>query len=63
VNKFGEGEQLQLLQMTFFVLVWTFSWLWFGIYLGYGLEFLLGLWLFFLGVLPLEKGALALVGY
>ena len=26
--------------------------------LGYGLEFLLGLWLFFLGALPLEKGAL-----
>jgi hypothetical protein len=26
--------------------------------LGYGLDFLLGLWLFFLGVLALEKGAL-----
>jgi hypothetical protein len=26
--------------------------------LGYGLDFLLGLWLFLLGVLALEKGAL-----
>jgi hypothetical protein len=31
--------------------------------LGYGLKFLPDLWLFFLGVLPLDKGALALVGY
>jgi hypothetical protein len=31
-------------------LAWTFSWLW--------LDFLLGLWLFLLGVLALEKGAL-----
>jgi hypothetical protein len=35
---------------------WTWS-------LGYGLDFLFGFWLFLLGVLPLEKGALALVGY
>ena len=41
---------LQLLQLGFWVLV--------GLSLGYGLEFLLGLWLFFLGVLALEKGAL-----
>jgi hypothetical protein len=32
--------QLQLLQLAFFVLVWTFSWLWFGLSLVYGLEFL-----------------------
>jgi hypothetical protein len=38
----------------------TFGWTW---SLGYGLDFLLGFWLFLLGVLPLEKGALALVGY
>ena len=34
-----------------------------GLSLGYGLDFLLGFWLFLLGALPLEKGALALVGY
>jgi hypothetical protein len=44
-------------------MVYTFSWLWFVLSLGYGLEFLFGLWLFFLGALSLEKGALALVGY
>jgi hypothetical protein len=31
---------------------------WLGLYLGYGLDFLLGLWLFLLGALALEKGAL-----
>jgi hypothetical protein len=55
VRKFGEGVQLQLLQLA--------SWLWFGLSLGYGLDFLLGFWLFLLGALPLEKGVLALVGY
>jgi hypothetical protein len=38
----------------------AFGWTW---SLGYGLDFLLGFWLFLLGALPLEKGALALVGY
>jgi hypothetical protein len=42
--------QLQLLQLVFWFLV--------GLSLGYGLDFLLGLWLFLLGVLALEKGAL-----
>jgi hypothetical protein len=42
--------QLQLLQLVFWFLV--------GFSLGYGLDFLLGLWLFLLGVLALEKGAL-----
>jgi hypothetical protein len=52
VRKFGEGVQLQLLQLDF---------LGYGLeFLGYGLEFLLGFWLFFLGALSLEKGALAL---
>ena len=41
---------MQLLQLGFWILV--------GLSLGYGLEFLLCLWLFFLGVLALEKGAL-----
>jgi len=50
VHKFGEGVQLQLLQLVFWILV--------GLSLGYGLEFLLGLWLFFLGALGLEKGVL-----
>jgi hypothetical protein len=50
VCKFGEGVQLQLLQLGFWLLV--------GLSLGYGLDFLLGLWLFLLGALPLEKGAL-----
>jgi hypothetical protein len=45
------------------VMVWTFSWLWFGLYLCYGLEFLLGFWFFLLGALPLEKCAPTLVGY
>jgi hypothetical protein len=31
---------------------------WLEISLGYGLEFLLGLWLFLLGALALEKGVL-----
>ena len=48
VRKFG--EELQLLQLKFRF--------WLGISLGYGLDFLLGLWLFFLGALVLEKGAL-----
>jgi hypothetical protein len=55
VRKFGEKVQLQLLQLT--------SWLWFGLSLGYGLDFILGFWLFFLGALSLEKGASSLVGY
>jgi hypothetical protein len=38
----------------------AFGWTW---SLGYGLDFLLGFWLFLLGALPLEKGALPLVGY
>ena len=38
-------------------------WLLVGLSLIYGLDFLLGLWLFLLGALPLEKGVLALVGY
>jgi hypothetical protein len=50
VHKFGEGVQLQLLQLGFWLLV--------GLSLGYGLEFLLGLWLFLLGALALEKGVL-----
>jgi hypothetical protein len=50
VQKFGEGVQLQLLQLGFWILV--------GLSLGYGLNFLLGLWLFLLGALPLEKGVL-----
>jgi hypothetical protein len=50
VHKFGEGVQLQLLQLRFWLLI--------GLSLGYGLDFLLGLWLFLLGVLALEKGAL-----
>jgi hypothetical protein len=37
-----------------------FGWTW---YLGYVLDFLLGLWLLFLGALPLDKGVLPLVGY
>jgi hypothetical protein len=32
--------------------------IWLRLSLGYGLDFLLGLWLFLLGVLALEKGAL-----
>jgi hypothetical protein len=50
VCKFGEGVQLQLLQLGFWILV--------GLSLGYGLEFLLVLWLFLLGALSLEKGVL-----
>jgi hypothetical protein len=50
VRKFGEGVQLLLLQLGFWLLV--------ELSLFYGLEFLLGLWLFFLGALALEKGAL-----
>ena len=41
---------MELLQLGFWIFV--------GLSLGYGLDFLLGLWLFFLGALPLEKGAL-----
>jgi hypothetical protein len=41
---------MQLLQLVFWYLV--------GLYLGYGLDFLPGLWLFFLSALVLEKGAL-----
>jgi hypothetical protein len=47
VHKFGEELELQLE-----------FWFWLGISLGYGLEFLLGIWLFLLGALVLEKGAL-----
>ena len=52
VCKFGEELQLQLqlLQLAFQF--------WLGISLGYGLEFMLGLWLLFIGALPLEKGVL-----
>ena len=50
VCKFGKGVRLQLLQLGFWILV--------GISLGYGLEFMLGLWLFFLGALALDKGVL-----
>ena len=42
--------QLQLLQLGFWLLV--------GLSLGYGLDFLLGLWLLFLDALALEKGVL-----
>ena len=38
----------------------AFGWTW---SLGYGLDFMIGFWLLFLGALPLEKGALPLVGY
>jgi hypothetical protein len=38
-------------------------WILVGLSLGYGLEFMLGFWLFLFGVLPFEKGAIALVGY
>ena len=31
---------------------------WLGLSLGYGLDFLLGLWLFLLGALALERGTL-----
>jgi hypothetical protein len=41
--------QLQLLQLEFWLLV--------GLSIGYGLDFI-GLLLFLLGVLPLEKGVL-----
>jgi hypothetical protein len=41
---------VQLLQLGFWLLV--------GLSLGYGLDFLLGLWLFLLDALSLEKGAL-----
>jgi hypothetical protein len=50
VHKFGEELQLQLQQLTF--------WFRLGLSLGYGLDFLLGLWLFLLGALALEKGVL-----
>jgi hypothetical protein len=55
VRKLGERVQLQQLQLLFWLLDWTWS-------LDYGLDFLLGFWLFLLGALPLEKGVLALVG-
>ena len=42
--------QLQLLQLGFWILV--------GLSPGYGLDFFLGLWLFFLSALALEKGVL-----
>jgi hypothetical protein len=50
VGKFGVEVQLQLLQLGFWLLV--------GLSLCYGLDFLLGLWLFLLGALALEKGTL-----
>jgi hypothetical protein len=52
VRKFGEELQLQLqlLQLAFRFRL--------GLSLGYGLEFLLGLRLFWFGALALEKGAL-----
>jgi hypothetical protein len=55
VRKFGEELQQQLLQLAFRF--------WLGISLGYGLDFLLGLWLFLLGALALEKRCTTLVGY
>jgi hypothetical protein len=48
VCKFGEGVAVAIVATSI---------------LGYGLDFLLGFWLFFLGALSLEKGVLALVGY
>jgi hypothetical protein len=44
---------LQLLQLGFWLLV--------GLSFGYGLDFILGIWLFLLGNLLLEKGALPLL--
>jgi hypothetical protein len=49
VRKFEE-ELLQLVDLRF----------WLGIYLSYGLEFLLSLWLFLIGALALERCALLL---
>jgi hypothetical protein len=51
VHKFGEELQLQLLQLEKI-------WFCLGLSLDYGLEFLLGLWLFFLDALALERGTL-----
>jgi hypothetical protein len=50
VRKFGEGVQLQLLKIVFWILI--------RLSLGYGFDFLIGLWLFLLGALALEKGVL-----
>jgi hypothetical protein len=50
VRKFGEGVQVQLLQLGFWLLV--------GLSLGYGLDFLLGLWCATLG-----ERCTTLVGY
>ena len=57
------GSATAVAATRIFAFGWTFSWLWFGLSLGYGLDFLLVFWLFLLGALPLEKGALPLVGY
>jgi hypothetical protein len=46
----GTAAAVQLLQLAFRF--------WLGLSLGYGLDFLLGLWLFLLGALALEKGVL-----
>jgi hypothetical protein len=54
VRKFGEELQLQL-QLQLLQLAFRF---WLGLSLGCGLDFLLGLWLFLIGALALEKGAL-----
>jgi hypothetical protein len=40
------------------VAIATGIWFWIGHSLSYGLDFLLDLWLFFLGVLALDKGSL-----
>ena len=50
VRKFGGELPLQLLQLANYVLAWTISWLWFGLF-----DPLL------FGALSLEKGALPLV--
>jgi hypothetical protein len=55
VRKFGEGVQLQLLQLGFWLLV--------GLSLGYGLDFLLGFGYSLLGALALEKGVLPWFGW
>jgi hypothetical protein len=50
VCKFGRDLSLQLLQLANYVLAWTISWLWFGIF-----DKLL------FGALSLEKGVLPFV--
>jgi fatty acid desaturase len=50
------GSTVAIVATGILVFGWTWS-------LSYGLEFLLGFWLFLFGALPLEKGALTLVDY